>query len=151
VPDVLVVIAGSGPLKPELEARIAALGLERHVRLAGFVPDDVLPVAYRAADLSVVPTAALEGFGLVTVESLAAGTPCVVTPVGGLTDVVAPFAPQLVAESPSARDVADLLARALRGDVALPTAAQCERYAREGFDWPVVAARVRRVYEAARR
>ena len=151
VPDVLVVIAGSGPLKGELEARIAALGLERHVQLAGFVPDDMLPVAYRSADLSVVPTATLEGFGLVTVESLAAGTPCVVTPVGGLTDVVAPFAPQLVARSAGASDVADVLARALRGDVALPTAERCEAYAREGFDWPVVAARVRQVYEAARR
>ncbi len=151
VPEVLVVIAGSGPLKSELQARIAALGLERHVSLAGFLPDDLLPVAYRAADLSVVPTAALEGFGLVTVESLAAGTPCVVTPVGGLTDVVAPFAPQLVAESACAGDVAYLLARALCGEVALPTAGQCSAYARHAFDWPIVAARVRRVYEAALR
>lgn len=151
VPDALVLVAGRGPLQGELEARIAALGLEDHVRLLGFVPDDVLPTAYRAADLSVVPTAALEGFGLITVESLAAGTPCVVTPVGGLTDVVAPFTPQLVAGSPGAADVADVLARALLGRLVLPTPAQCERYARDGFDWPVVAARVRGVYEAARR
>ena len=151
VPDALVLVAGRGPLQAELEARIAALGLERHVRLVGFLPDDLLPSAYRAADLSVVPTAALEGFGLVTVESLAAGTPCVVTPVGGLTDVVAPFAPQLVAASAGAGDVADLLVRALRGDVALPAPAACESYARAHYDWPIVAERVRRVYEAARR
>jgi glycogen(starch) synthase len=151
VPDALVLVAGRGPLQGELEARIAALGLEDHVRLLGFLPDELLPTAYRAADLSVVPTAALEGFGLITVESLAAGTPCVVTPVGGLTDVVAPFTPQLVASSPGAGDVADVLARALLGRLALPTPAQCERYARDGFDWPVVAARVRGVYEAARR
>lgn len=151
VPDALVLVVGRGPLQGELEARIAALGLEDHVRLLGFVPDELLPTAYRAADLSVVPTAALEGFGLITVESLAAGTPCVVTPVGGLTDVVAPFTPQLVAGSPGAADVADVLARALLGRLALPTPAQCERYARDGFDWPVVAARVRGVYEAARR
>ena len=151
VPDVLVLIAGRGHLQRALEARIAALGLEGHVRLVGFLPDDVLPTAYRAADLTVVPTTALEGFGLVTVESLAAGTPCVVTPVGGLTDVMTPFAPQLVAASPRAGDVADLLARALRGDVPLPTAARCEAYAREGYDWPVIAARVRAVYESARR
>jgi glycogen synthase len=151
VPDALVLIAGTGPLRGELEARITALGLERHVRLLGFVPDDVLPTAYRAADLSVVPSATLEGFGLITVESLAAGTPCVVTPVGGLTDVVTPFAPQLIAQTPSAGDVGALLAAALRGDVALPTSRQCARYARREFDWPVVAASVRQVYEAAGR
>ena len=151
VPEVLVLIAGRGPLREGLEARIVARGLANHVRLLGFVADNALPAAYRAADLTVVPTAALEGFGLVTVESLAAGTPCIVTPVGGLTDVVAPFAPQLVTRSSAATDVADTLARALRGELALPSAAQCASYARAGFDWPVVAARVRQVYEQARR
>jgi len=150
VPDALVLVAGRGPLERELATRIAALGLQEHVRLVGFVADELLPTAYRAADLSVVPTTSLEGFGLTTVESLAAGTPCVVTPVGGLTDVVSPFAPQLVADSFSAADVADVLARALRGEIVLPDAARCEVYARDGFDWPVVAARVRRVYELAR-
>jgi len=150
VPEVLVLIAGRGPLEAELQARIAALGLANHVRLLGFVSDAKLPAAYRAADLSVVPSASLEGFGLITVESLAAGTPCVVTPIGGLTDVVSPLAPQLVSASPNAADLADVLARALRGEVALPGAARCASYARERFDWPVVAAQVRRVYEMAR-
>ena len=150
VPDALVLIAGRGPLERELQARIAALGLHDHVRLIGFVADELLPTACRAADLSVVPTTALEGFGLTTIESLAAGTPCVVTPVGGLTDVVSPFAPQLVTDSSSAASVADVLVRALRGEIALPDAATCAAYARRGFDWPVVAARVRQVYEAAR-
>jgi glycosyltransferase involved in cell wall biosynthesis len=121
------------------------------VRLLGFVPDETLPMAYRAADLSVVPSSSLEGFGLTTVESLAAGTPCVVTPVDGLTDVVAPFAPQLVAESAGAEDIAALLAAALLEEIPVPSAAECESYARRDFDWPVIAARVRYVYEAARR
>jgi glycosyltransferase involved in cell wall biosynthesis len=151
VPDVLVLVAGDGPLQSELAARIAALGLGDHVRLLGFVPDETLPMAYRAADLSVVPSSSLEGFGLTTVESLAAGTPCVVTPVDGLTDVVAPFAPQLVAESTGAEDIAALLAAALLEEIPVPSAAECESYARRDFDWPVIAARVRYVYEAARR
>ena len=150
VPEALVLIAGTGPLRAELEARIVARGLANHVRLLGFVPDERLPSAYRAADLTVVPTAALEGFGLITVESLAAGTPCVVTPVGGLTDVVTPLAPQLVTSSPRAGDVGGTLADALLGAIPLPTSAECAAYARAGFDWPVVAERVRRVYELAR-
>jgi hypothetical protein len=71
--------------------------------------------------------------------------------VGGLTDVIAPLAPQLVADTPSAGDIGTLLAAALRGDIPVPTARQCERFARRDHDWPVVAARVRQVYEAARR
>ena len=70
--------------------------------------------------------------------------------MGGLTDVVAPFAPQLITATPRAGDIGALLAAALRGEVTLPTARQCERYARREFDWPVVAARVRQVYEAGR-
>ena len=151
IPDALVLIAGTGPLRAELEARVAALGLEKHVQFLGFVPDHSLPTAYRAADLTVVPTAALEGFGLITVESLAAGTPCIVTPVGGLTDVITPLAPQLVTHTTSAGDIGALLAAALRGEIPLPTARQCESFARRDHDWPVVAARVRQVYEAARR
>jgi glycosyltransferase involved in cell wall biosynthesis len=151
VPDALVLIAGNGPIRAELEARIAALGLGDTVRLLGFVPDEQLPLAYRAADLSVVPTASLEGFGLITVESLAAGTPCVVTPVGGLPDIVAPIAPQLITASTRAADIGDTLSAALLGTIPLPSAATCAREARERFGWPVVAARVRDVYELARR
>jgi glycosyltransferase involved in cell wall biosynthesis len=150
VPEALVLIAGTGPLRAELEARIVDRGLANHVRLLGFVPDERLPSAYHAADLTVVPTAALEGFGLITVESLAAGTPCVVTPVGGLTDVVAPLAPQLVTSTARADDIGITLASALLGALPVPAPDECAAYARAGFDWPVVAERVRRVYEAAR-
>ncbi|MBA3672821.1 MAG: glycosyltransferase family 4 protein, partial [Gemmatimonadaceae bacterium] len=65
VPDVLVLIAGKGYLRAELEAHITSLGLEDTVRLLGFFPDADLPTAYRAADLTAVPSVALEGFGLV--------------------------------------------------------------------------------------
>ena len=82
-PELQVLIAGKGPLHDTLQQAITAHGVEDHVRLLGFVPDDLLPLAYRAADATMVPTQALEGFGLITLESLAAGTPVLVTPVGG--------------------------------------------------------------------
>ena len=150
VPDALVLLAGTGPLRAELEARIEALGLQNTVQLVGFVADEMLPLAYRAADLTVVPTTALEGFGLITVESLAAGTPCVVTPIGGLSEIVAPFAPQLIAAAATKADIGSTIADALLGAVPLPTVEQCSTYAKRNFDWPVIAARVRDVYEHAR-
>ena len=72
--------------------------MANHVRMLGSSRDADLPLYYRAADLSVVPTVALEGFGLVAAESLAAGCPALVTPVGGLPSVVADLSPDLVLE-----------------------------------------------------
>jgi glycosyltransferase involved in cell wall biosynthesis len=151
VPNVLVLIAGSGPVRDELERQIASLGLGDNVRLLGFVPDENLPGAYRAADLSIVPTVALEGFGLIVVESLAAGTPCLVTPVGGLPEAVSGLSRGLVLGATGAKAIADGLGDALTGVTPLPTARECVEFARRNFDWPVIAARVRLVYEEAMR
>lgn len=146
-PEALLLIAGRGPLAGILADRIAARDLQQHVRLVGFVADEDLPLAYRAADLSVVPTVALEGFGLVTLEALAAGTPVLVTPVGGLPEAVRGLSDALVLPGASAADLADGIGRALRGSTPLPDATACRRYAREHFAWPVIARRVREVYE----
>jgi glycosyltransferase involved in cell wall biosynthesis len=97
----------------------------------------------------VVPTVALEGFGLVTVESLASGTPVVVTPVGGLPEVVGDLAPDLILPDPSPAAIADRLAAILGGRLRLPDAEACRRYARDRFGWEVVARRTRQVYEEA--
>lgn len=146
VPDALVLIAGRGALADALSARIQALGLEDHVRLVGFISDDDLPLAYRAADLSVVPTVALEGFGLIAAESLAAGTPALVTPVGGLPEVVRDLSPDLVLPATGAGAVADGLIQALGGHLPLPTDQECQRFARQRYAWPAVAQATQAVY-----
>jgi glycogen synthase len=151
VPDVLVMIAGDGPLAGELDRQVTVLGLRDHVRLLGFISDVDLPRAYRAADLTVVPTVALEGFGLIVAESLAAGTPCMVTPVGGLPEAVSGLSRALVLRAAEAEAIAAGLGDALTGALQLPSAQECADFARRNYDWPVIAARVRRVYEDASR
>jgi len=147
VPDALLLIAGKGPLADELRTRIRHRGLDDHVRLLGFVPDEDLPTAYRAADLSVVPTQSLEGFGLAAAESLAAGTPALVTPVGGLPEVVGDLAPDLVVEEASVEAIQARLVAALNGSLSLPGGAECRDFAAVRYDWPVVARQTRSVYE----
>ncbi|MCC8391230.1 glycosyltransferase family 4 protein [Paraburkholderia sp. MMS20-SJTR3] len=149
VPDVLLTIAGKGPLETQLHARIRARGLDAHVRLAGFVPVDDVPLWYRAADLSVVPTVSLEGFGLTTIESLAAGTPVLVTPVGGLPEAVAPLSNALVLPSGGYKAIGEGLIDALLGHSVLPDSDACRAYARRHFDRAVVAAQVADVYREA--
>ncbi len=151
VPEVLLLIAGRGVLAASLAAQIADRGLGEHVRLLGFVSDEDLPFVYRAADISVVPTVALEGFGLIAAESLAAGTPCLVTPVGGLPEVVSGLSDGLVMKSPSVADMAGAIRAALLGEVALPDDQACRAYAAAAYSWELIAQRVADVYAKALR
>lgn len=148
VPDALCLIAGRGRLENELRARIVAAGLAEHVRLLGFVPDADLPWAYRAADVSVMPTESLEGFGLSAVESLAAGTPVLVSPVGGLPEVVRSLDASLILPDAATGTLATALMRALTDASSLPAAEACRAYA-ERFDWPVIVRQVAAVYAGA--
>ena len=149
VPTFLLLIAGKGPLTDALGRRIKDLGLQDHVRLCGFVPDDHLPIAYRAADLTVVPTVALEGFGLIVVESLASGTPVMVTPVGGLPEAVRDLSENLIMPGFDVSNLAASLIDALKGRLPLPTEEACRSFAVESYDWQVIAPKIRAVYEEA--
>ncbi len=146
IPEVHLTIAGKGMLEGALRGRITARGLDAHVTLAGYVPDNDLPLWYRAADLSVVPTVALEGFGLTTAESLAAGTPVLVTPVGGLPEAVAPLSEALVLPSIGFNAIGAGIVDALLGRQPLPDAQVCRDYARSRFDHAAVASQVAAVY-----
>lgn len=148
-PDALLLIGGRGILSARLTAMVEELGLSQNVRLIGHAPDASVPLLYRAANVSVVPSVALEGFGLITTESLASGTPVMVTPVGGLPEAVADLSPDLVLSDSSEEAIADGLIQFLGGHLRIPDAADCSAYARSRFDWTAVAPKIIKAYAAA--
>jgi glycosyltransferase involved in cell wall biosynthesis len=145
IPDLLLVIVGSGPLEAELKARVRDAALQNVVRFEGYVPEEALPNVYRAGDLFVVPTITLEGFGLVVIEALACGTPVLVTPIGGLPEVVSDLEPGLIFESVHPDHLARGIRDAFQGRIRIPGESECRTYAQR-FDWPVIAKRVNSVY-----
>lgn len=145
IPEVWLAIAGKGPQRSALERQVQELGLQDQVRLLGYVADQDLPIAYQAADLTVVPSQSLEGFGLILLESLACGTPPLCTPVGGMPEVIAPFSPDLVTEAANAAAIADRLIDLLRHPTTLPNRDACRQYACDRFNWRAIAAQVRAV------
>ena len=84
-PDLRVEIAGSGPERPELEQRIARLGLTARVEFLGWI-DDLHTVLPRW-DVFVMPSLE-EGFPLAALEAMAAGLPVVASCVGGVPELV---------------------------------------------------------------
>jgi len=87
--DGFLVIAGDGPLRPELEARVAAKGLGDRVFFLGEVEDATLWRLYKAADVFVLPSdSRAESYGLVLAEAMAMGVPVITTEVGTSTSWV---------------------------------------------------------------
>jgi glycosyltransferase involved in cell wall biosynthesis len=107
--DVFLVIAGKGRLRKKLERLIEAEHLMDGVRLLGFVPDEKLAELYSSADVFVLPTIALEGFGLVTVESLACGTPVIASTVGATPEILAKMDPRFLVDAITVERLAERL------------------------------------------
>jgi glycosyltransferase involved in cell wall biosynthesis len=146
-PDVLLLIAGKGTLQNELDQHIQSKRLAANTRLMGAVSELTLPLLYRAVDFSVVPTTAYEGFGLILVESLAAGTPVFGTPVGAIPEVLSPLSESLLFESAAPQHISAGIREALSGKRILPSMEACEGYAAANYAWPAIARRVRAVYQ----
>jgi glycogen(starch) synthase len=87
VGNVRFLVAGSGTHERELREQARRLGLWEHGSFLGWIGDDVLHSLYRIADLCVVPSI-YEPFGLVALEAMASGCPCIVADTGGLREVV---------------------------------------------------------------
>lgn len=148
-PDAKLVIGGQGPLRAELEQQVQRAGLSKNVEFLGFVPDATLPAVYAAADLSIVPSSALEGFGLISLESLACGTPVLVTPVGGLPDTVQGLGDDLVLKGTSVEDIAAGLRGWLDGTLQIPTRQACRDHVLRSFTWDRIAREACEVYRQA--
>lgn len=85
VPDARFVMAGEGELRETLENHIKHLGLEKHVKLAGFRPD-ILSL-HKAFDIFVM-SSVTEGLGTSLLDAMACGKPIVATSAGGMPEVV---------------------------------------------------------------
>ncbi|MEI7625581.1 MAG: glycosyltransferase family 4 protein [Actinomycetota bacterium] len=85
--NVRFLVAGSGTAEQDLKEQATRLGLDDHGTFLGWIGDDVLHSLYRIADLTVVPSL-YEPFGLVALEAMASGCPCIVADTGGLREIV---------------------------------------------------------------
>ena len=87
MPKVAFVMAGDGPLIPQIRAQVEQAGLAESFYLLGSVPHVDLPAIYAAADVFLL-TSHYEGFGRVIVEAGLAGVPAVATRCTGPEDII---------------------------------------------------------------
>jgi glycosyltransferase involved in cell wall biosynthesis len=83
IPGTRLALVGDGPARGDLEKYFAGTPTQ----FPGYLKGEALSQAYASADIFVFPSA-IESFGLVVVEAMAAGLPVVASRVGGVCDVV---------------------------------------------------------------
>jgi glycogen(starch) synthase len=148
VGGVRFLVAGAGTHRAELEAQARRLGLDAHGAFLGWIGDDLLHSLYRIADLCVVPSL-YEPFGLVALEAMASGCPCIVADTGGLREVAPNDDVGLRFASRDPRSLARMMTLVLANPAVryrLVTEAS-EHVLR--FDWADVARQTAAIYGAA--
>jgi glycosyltransferase involved in cell wall biosynthesis len=145
-PRFVLAIGGAGPERAELESLARELRITDRVRFLGRIPDEELPDLLRAADLVVVPSRSMEGFGMFTVEGLACGTPVLATASGGSPEILGPVDPMLLV-APEPEAMADRIESLLR-DPALrrDLGERAAESVRARFTWERAVARMDEVY-----
>ena len=138
--EVYLTLGGEGVERKKLEQLIAELKLDKDVTMTGFIPPDLLPKYYAAADFFILPTRYLEGFGLVTLESMACGTPVLGTPVGATKEILSFFDSEFLFENASPEAMANGIRLAVQRYVNDKKAydklrGRCREFAQKHYPW----------------
>lgn len=138
------VIIGDGLQMPAVRKAATQCGLSDNVFLMGRQSDQVLDLAYHAADLFVMPNIPvkgdMEGFGVVMLEANLAGTPVVASDLEGIKDVVENGRNGYRCEPVNADNFATTIDRVLGSELD-SLAASCVDYVYDRFTWDNVAGR----------
>jgi len=151
VPDIYLIIGGAGPLKDDLVMMSRRLNLDHHIHFTGFILEEALPEYYQAADIFVLPTIELEGFGLVTLEALASGTPVLGTPVGGTREILNRFDRGLLFADTSHEAISWLVIETCKGYLNQPDKWQldsqrCRQFAEKHYSWETNVTETERLF-----
>jgi len=115
VPDAIFEIVGEGGDRPRLERLARDLAVEKHVVFKGALPDDQVKACYERCDAFILPSLG-EGFGIVFLEAMACGKPCIGADAGAIPEVIENGRTGLLVKPDSASAIAEALIRVFKDE-----------------------------------
>lgn len=132
--DFTLDIIGEGPLSEELKQYVREQNLSDKITFYGEIDDTELLDLTSKADLAVMPTRGLEGFGIATVESLFNGVPVMATRIGGNEEILCQFSEDLLVDEAKAEKIAEKLELIITKQIHLPDCEKCQQFTIEKYD-----------------
>jgi glycosyltransferase involved in cell wall biosynthesis len=144
-PDFRLMIIGEGNEENNLKDLVKSLSLSNHVKFLGQIDQNSVKEWLQKSKLFILPSIE-EGQGVVLVEALACGTPCIGSDIGGIPDVISDDVGSLVPpENPKALSEA-ILFYLNNEDVWLKKSKNSRIRATQHFDWDVVGKKIVQLY-----
>jgi glycosyltransferase involved in cell wall biosynthesis len=146
-PDVLLTVAGSGPLEADLRKQSRSLDLTDHIVFLGSQPQSKLPGLYQQAALAVFPFVRAkdgdqEGLGLVVIEAMGCGCPVIASDLPAIKDTILHGKTGWSVTPGDSHSLAEKVINALENLEKTREMAECARIrAVELFDWIVISDR----------
>lgn len=150
-PHIYLIIVGGGVLYQDLLNMVRELDCEKHVFLTNMVGEEELPLYYQVADLTIMPSVEMEGFGLSTVESLSSGTPVLGTPVGGTMEILRKFDSKLLLPGSDTEDLILGMRNVLSGKIITPSRVFTRQHAINNYSWENIVRDIKCVFDIALR
>ncbi len=145
-PEMRLQIIGDGSSKGEFQNQAMSLGISHRVDFFGQVPPSQVRIIMRQALMFVLPSLS-EGFGVVILEAMASGIPCIGSRVGGIPDLITPDTGILV-DPMNSQAIADAMRYLLENPDKRKMMSTCARLRSiQDYDWLIVAKRYIEVYE----
>lgn len=148
VPGAVLLVAGEGHYRPELEQLAQAEGVAGQVRFLGVIPHEQLPRLLAVTDVLVATSFASETFGIALVEAESCQVPVVASHFGGFPEVVQDGVTGLLVPPQDAQALALALRELLADPARRRQMGQAgRRWVHERFHWERVAERVLEAYQ----
>ncbi|MDD3718887.1 MAG: glycosyltransferase family 4 protein [Actinomycetota bacterium] len=146
-PDLRFLVAGTGAHVRALQVMIDEFGLGEKIKLLGFVDAEKLPMFYKCADITVVPSI-YEPFGMVVLEAMVAGCPVIVADTGGLKEIVVHEETGLCFKPGNPESLAQAMIRVLRDEgLAQRLTSDAQKFIGEKYNWGRIARHTMDVYQ----
>jgi glycosyltransferase involved in cell wall biosynthesis len=144
IPDAFLVIIGTGSGMKRFKRMTSNLGISKNVFFAGRVLDEDLIRWYNTFDLFVLPSQ-YEGFGLVVLEAMAAGTPVIVSDTGNLPELAKDSG--FVVDPENTTELSDKIIKILLDEnLRKRLSKNCLRKIKK-FDWKYIVKKTEKLYE----